>query len=218
MPTRDKIILRCRYSIAFKDLFAFKLVNAIRLGSIVGCSRDMSVVYVLWDGRITVDSLSIDFVDIVEEVIESKDVNLAMKLMASDKLKLLQEEAKKRHAASVIPVVKSEEPEPPQPKAIKLKSISPIRVEKIKKVKEPKPEEIKDPVVKKKSMLEQPQKPSVGMNKVKAFAGRAIYDPKTRMSDNPRVPIPEKDNKPFVRPPALYSNSKSLYGIDYNDV
>lgn len=85
-----------------------------------------------------------------------------------------------------------------------------------------------NPVIEKKekSVVVKPSKPifetppdkSIDFTKLTNYSGPAIYNPKSREKDAPRVAIPEKEDKPFVRPPAVYSNSKSLYNIDYNNL
>lgn len=200
-------IFRCRYSKLYTDNFSYRLCNQNRIGSVVGYQKpNPSVVYVLWDGRKTIDSLSILYIDFIEDQIELNELKCSGELKTTDKLRLLNEASIVMQAAAPVTVK-----EPTAPKEKKVIILKPI------KVKEPR--QPKEPKIKKRSIFDQPQSKVVDMNKVSKFAGRAIYDPNSRLNDTPRVPIPEKEDKPFVRPPAIYdNNNKSLYGIDYNDL
>jgi hypothetical protein len=185
-----EIIFRCRYSQEFKDTFRYQLNNGDRLGSIIAYSRyNSDIVYVLWDGRVSLDRIHISYVDILEEPVAAKPVNLGMPSVTPEKLKLLQEEARKRHAESPAVVIRPETPILKLPKE-SIAVIAPVRAEKVKK----------QPVKKKKvsnifnSQVE--SKPKI--------IHRAIFNPADRV--------------PIKRPPAVYDNqNKSLYGINYNE-
>lgn len=210
-PIRD-IIFRCRYSQEFKETFSYRLANGDRMGSIIGYSRDnAAVVYVLWDGRKSIDSLSISYVDILEEPVETKPVNLDMKITGLDKLKLLQEEAKKRHSTPPDTIIKVEEPKPPKEKKIIVK---PVRAKK-----EAAPKEIKTKIN------------NVDFEKVNQFADQASRQniPKEKYKSMfEQQPIASNNTTPvraiynpadrIKRPPAVYDNKKSLYGINYDDL
>jgi hypothetical protein len=120
------------------------------MGSIIGFSRpNADVMYVLWDGRNSIDSIWVGYVEIVEDLLEGNSVNLAMALGNPDKLKLLQYEASKRHTAIVPVVVKKD----PIPKAPREKKIAVVK-EKVEKVVKPKPEKPIRKVVQNKNSAE----------------------------------------------------------------
>lgn len=148
------------------DTFSYRLGNQNRIGSIVGYQKqNPTVVYILWDGRKSIDSLSILYIDFIEDQIELK---CSGELKTTDKLRLLNEASIVMQAAAPVTVK-----EPTAPKEKKVIIPNPI------KVKEPR--QSKEPKIKKRSIFDQPQSKVVDMNKVSKFAGRAIYDPKSRL-------------------------------------